>query len=286
MEIFMVCFGVDEKISISDRCSPADSLLGLAVPRLAEASTDILRACWASGSLTVSTAWSWTSAETGSKCAAVATSVSESETESDTDSETRSFARSGAQDTLPLLPPLLLLSTGSGSAKGELAALAPSLASVSAWALLRFCIVSGGDWTVSCVPVQRGLCSVSWPTLPPGPISSNTPWGMPPPTGVSRKKSKTGFWNNTQKICSQVTDPRNHTTVREQKRRRAETERQKTIFSTSNTVKCLHLTGSEKWRQDDKQVTSMWGGFIWDYESMQAWMCRLCANPLWKNTVL
>lgn len=182
---------VDKKISIADWCSPADSLLGLAVSRLAEASTENLRACLVSGSLTVSTAWSWTSAVPGSKCAAM--SVSESETESDTDSKTRSFARSGAQDTLPLLHPLLLHSAGSGCARPELASPAPSLASVSAWALLRFCLVSGGDWTVSCAPVQRGLCSVSWPTLPPGPISGNTPWGMPPPTGVSREKQKRLF---------------------------------------------------------------------------------------------
>lgn len=186
MEYFVVCF----RFSISDRCSPDESLLGLAVSRLPDAPTENLRSCLVSGFLTVSTAWSWTSAGTGSKCAAM--SVSESETESDTDSEIRSFARSGAQDTLPLLPPLLLPSVG--SARPELAAPAPSLASVSVWALLRFCLVSGGDWTDSCVPVQRGLCSVSWPTLPPGPISGNTPWGMPPPIGVSREKHKSLFF--------------------------------------------------------------------------------------------
>lgn len=183
-----------KRISVSDRCSPADSLLGLAVSRLAEAPTEDLRACLVSGSLTVSTAWSWTAAGTGFKCAAM--SVSEPETESDTDSETKSFARSGAQDTLPLLRPWFLLSMG----QPELATPAPSLASVSAWALLRFCLVSGEDWAVSCVPAQRGLCSVSWPTLPPGPISGNTPWGMPPPTGVSREKQKRLFLKNRPKI--------------------------------------------------------------------------------------
>lgn len=205
------------RVFICDRCSPVDSLLGLAVSRLAEASTEKLRACPASGSSAVSTAWSWTSAVTRSKCASVTLSVSELETESDTDSETRSFARSGAQDTLPLFPALLLLSMGMVSVRPEMAALHPSLASVSAWAfLLHFCIVSWGDWTVSCVPVQRGLCSVSWPTLPPGPISGNTPWGIPPPTGVSREKQKR-LLKNRQKIHSQVTAFPNYTTFRQQK---------------------------------------------------------------------
>lgn len=174
--------------SVSAQCSPADRLPGPVVSWLAEAPTEDLRACLVSGSGIVSTAWSPTSAP-GSKCAAM--SVREPETESDTDWE--SLIRSGVQHELTVLHPLFLLSVGWGRARPGLAAPAPFVASVSVWALLHVCLVSGEYWTVSCVPVQRGLCSVSGPVLPLGPISGNTPWGMPPPIGLA-EKSKRGFF--------------------------------------------------------------------------------------------
>lgn len=179
------------RFSISAQCSPADRFPGLAVSWLAEAPTEDLRACLVSGSVIVPRAWSWTPAAPGSKCAAM--SVSESQTESDTDSE--SLARSGVQQERPPSHPLFLPSVGRGLERPEVAAPAPSLASVSVWAVLHVCLVSEEYWTVSCVPVQRGLCSVSGPILPLGPISGNTPWGMPPPTGLA-EKSKKGFFKN------------------------------------------------------------------------------------------
>ena len=173
--------------SVSAQCSPADCLPGLASSRLAEAPTEDLRACLVSvmGSMTCC----WASAAPASKCAAM--SVSEPETESDTYLE--SLARSGVQHEPPPSHPLFLLSMGGGFARPELAAPAPFPASVSVWALMHICLVLGENWTVSCVPVQRGLCSVSGPVLPLGPISGNTPWGMPPPTGLA-EKSKRGFF--------------------------------------------------------------------------------------------
>lgn len=262
---------------LCDRCSPVDSLLGLAVSRLVEN----LHAAW--GLLAVSTAWPRASAVTGSTCAAATMSVGELETEPDTDFMTGSFAWSGAQDMLPLLAPLFLLSTGTGSARPMPAAPAPSLASVSAWAfLLRFCIVSGRDWTVSCVPVQRGLCSVSRPTLPPGPISGNTPWGMPPPTGVSREKQKRVYIKQTKKQTkkgkrsihkSQLVLQQSHNI--DNAKTRGRHGHKKAIFIISAYIELSNVFIWLGGKNEDK-MTNEWHlcvrllSLIWDHENMQA----------------
>lgn len=48
--------------------------------------------------------------------------------------------------------------------------------------------VSTGEWGATCLPTPQVLCWVSPTPLPPD--SRHTPWRIPPPKGVSRKKKQ------------------------------------------------------------------------------------------------
>ena len=181
-------------LSISDQFSPVESLRGLC----AVASTENLR--FSKGSLLPPMASSsplQAGARGGVMGAVMGVFLTTSDTEPDPDSS------SGAQETLPRLAPLfnipLLLAGYWDSTELALAlALAATFASalamgVSVRELPLSMVVSAGGWTVSCVRVQHGPCWVSPPLFPPGPISGNTPWGMPPPTGVSGEEQKRRF---------------------------------------------------------------------------------------------